>query len=177
MSTTTLPGVMPAKASISAGLRFSSRAVSAAGRPASATAAFICAVGAAAIAIVEIRMALLARRKNFFIVPLSPKGCCRKLALLDCASGRDLDGIARLLLGGMDHQRALHAGDVLLRRHRVGDEALERRKILGHAFEDEIHLTRQHVALPHFSPTAGAFLEMLEIGVLLAGQTDKDEAG
>ena len=48
---------------------------------------------------------------------------------------------------------------------------------LRHAFEDEIHFARQHVALAHLRPAAGAFLEMLEVGVLLAGQADKDEAG
>ena len=54
---------------------------------------------------------------------------------------------------------------------------LERRQVARHAFEEEIHLARQHVALAHFRPAPRPFLEMLEVGVLLAGQADKDEAG
>ena len=46
-----------------------------------------------------------------------------------------------------------------------------------HAFEQEIHFARQHVAFAHFRPAAHPFLEMLEVGILLAGQADKDEAG
>src|SRR3954462_2260651 len=133
---------MPAKASISAGLRFSSRLLSSAGRPASATAAFIFAVGAAAIATVDIRMALPARSKNFLITHSPRKIIVQRLAqpVRRNVSGRDLDGVARLLLGGMDYQRALHAGHILFRSHRVGDEALESRKVPGDAFEQEIHL-------------------------------------
>src|ERR1700679_447298 len=77
----------------------------------------------------------------------------------------------------MDHQRAFHTGDIFLRRHRVGDEGLESRQVGSDAFEDEIHLARQHVTLPHFRPAPRAFLEMLEIAILLAGQPDKDKAG
>src|SRR4051812_46116474 len=172
---------MPAKASMSAGLRFSSRAVSADGRALSATAAFILADGAA-ITAVDIRMALPARNRIFFI-PTLPKRLLSKVAnfyaqtMSDEISARHFDGIARLLLRGMDHQRAFHAGHILFRGHRIGDEALEGRQVAGHAFEEEIHLARQHVALAHFLPAAGALLEMLEIRVLLAGEADKDEAG
>src|SRR6185312_3875805 len=91
--------------------------------------------------------------------------------------GRNLDRHAWLDLRWVDHQRTLHAGDIALRRHRLCHESLEGLKISGDAFQDEIHFTRQHVALAHFRPTAHPLLEMLEIGVLLAGEADKDEAG
>src|SRR5471032_1575088 len=62
---------MPAKASMSAGLRFSSRAVSAAGRPLSAISAFIFAVGAAStIADDAISAAPASNRFVYFIFPL-----------------------------------------------------------------------------------------------------------
>src|SRR5205823_5636575 len=186
ISTTTLPGPMPAKASISAGLRFSSRAVSAAGRSLSATAAFIFAVGAAANTMTpDASKAAPAISRVVRFMIHSPKFSCHKPSAFPqghrraqmCLLSRDLNGKARLLLGGVDHQRAFHAGDILLCRDRVGDEALECRQVPRHAFEDEIHFPRQHVALAHFRPAARAFLEVLEVAVLLAGQADKDEPG
>ena len=78
--------------------------------------------------------------------------------------------------GGMDDQRSLDAGDILLRRQRFGDEGLERRKILRHAFEKEIHLAGQHVALADCGPRSHALFELLEIVIVLAGQADKDKA-
>src|SRR5690348_13225407 len=92
-------------------------------------------------------------------------------------SGWNVDGDARLDLRGMNGQRAFHAGDIALGGYSLGDEALERLQVGRHAFQDEIHFTRQHVALAHFWPAAHPLLEMLEIGILLAGQADKDEAG
>ena len=81
------------------------------------------------------------------------------------------------ILGGMNHQRAFHAGDILLGRQRIGDEGWKPTDRWRHAFEQEIHFARQHVAFAHFRPGAHPLLEMLEIGVLLAGQADKDKAG
>src|SRR6202000_1288680 len=92
-------------------------------------------------------------------------------------SGRDIYWNAGLDLGRMDRQRTFDAGDIALRCHRLGDEGLEGLEISRHAFQDEIHFTRQHVTLAHFRPAAHPLLEMLEIGVLLAGKADKDEAG
>src|SRR5665213_2457936 len=75
----------------------------------------------------------------------------------------------------MNHERRFHAGDILRGRERIGDEGLERRQILRHAFQKKIDFAGKHVAFAHLRPTAGLFLEMLEIGVGLAGQAHKDK--
>src|SRR6185369_12892041 len=178
---------MPAKASMAAGFLFSSRAVSAEGRLESATAAFIFAVGAAAMTKAEdANKAVAAKNTVAHFIFLLPKISWPNLTFTEelnyvpsllSFSGGHGDGITRFLLGSMDHQRAFHAGDILFRRHDIGDEALERRQVARHAFENEIHLARQHVAFAHFRPAPRAFLEMLEIAILLAGQTHKDKTG
>ena len=56
------------------------------------------------------------------------------------------------------------------RRGQVGDEILKRRHVGRDAFQDEIHLARQHPAFPHQRLGADEFLERAQIGVGLAGQ-------
>src|SRR6185436_15978823 len=144
------------------------------------TAAFIFAVGAAAMvtALEASRAAPANNRIACFIFPLPIILFEPSLAYFrEATLGRDMNWIARLLFGGMDHQRTLDAGDILFHRHGVGDEALKRRQVASDAFEDEIHFAGKHVALAHFRPAARAFLEMLEIAVFLARQTDKDKTG
>jgi hypothetical protein len=75
----------------------------------------------------------------------------------------------------MNDQRAFHAIDILLGGQRA-DERLEGGQVFRHAFEQEIHFSRQHVALAHLRPAPDACLEGLEVGLFLAGQADEDEA-
>jgi hypothetical protein len=62
----------------------------------------------------------------------------------------------RLVLGAADHQRGLDAGDVVGGGQFLGQEALEGRQIGRHAFQDEIDLAVQHVALAHERPGGSA---------------------
>ena len=146
---------------------------------------FICAVGGAADAKAQdaSRTAVTRIARFMFHSPnYWSEFRCIKPSLFPGTPQKNLlaghdDRITGCLFRSMDHQRTFHAGDIFFRRHRVGDEALERRKIARHAFEDEVHFTRQHVALAHLRPAPRAFLEMLEIAVFLAGQADKNKAG
>ncbi len=59
----------------------------------------------------------------------------------------------------------------------VDDELLRRVQILGHAFEQEVDFSRQHVALSHDRPAPHPFLEGHEIGLGLAVEPDHGEHG
>ena len=61
------------------------------------------------------------------------------------------------------------------RRGQMGDEILKRRHVGRHAFQDEIHLARQHPAFPHQRLGAHEILERAQIGVGLAGQMHRSE--
>src|SRR5215471_179721 len=75
----------------------------------------------------------------------------------------------------MNDKRALHAGDVLLSRQRLGDEGLERRQVARDAFQQEVDFAREHVALTNLWPSSDPLLEVLEIRIMLARESDEDE--
>ncbi len=65
----------------------------------------------------------------------------------------------RLVFRTPDHEARLHAGHVGRRGQFLRQEPLERRQIRRHAFEDEIDLAVEHVALAHQRPFARFGLE------------------
>jgi MFS family permease len=90
---------------------------------------------------------------------------------------RRVERDSNLVFTRTDDQRRLHARHILRGGESFGNERLERGKVPGHAFQEEVHFARQHVTLAHRAPVARLILEFLQIGVGLARKPDEDEAG
>lgn len=80
------------------------------------------------------------------------------------------------MLAGVDHHRAFYAGHIFLSGQGFRDKGLKFGEIPGDAFQQKIDFARQHVALAYKGPDSDSLFEMLQIGIVLTQETDKDKA-
>ena len=78
------------------------------------------------------------------------------------------------VLGVAQRQRGLDVAHVR-RAGQLGDEGLEGLEVRRHAFQHEVDLARQHPAFAHQRLLADEVLELLEVGLGLAGEMDHGE--
>ena len=82
----------------------------------------------------------------------------------------------RGVLGVAQRQRGLDVAH-MRRAGQLGDEGLEGLQVRRHAFQHEVDLARQHPAFAHQRLLADEVLELLEVGLGLAGQVHHGEHG